>query len=897
MRNFIMILFCWIARIALSLRYRIRVKGKHLLSKKNLNKKGGVLFLPNHPAQIDPILLTLILWPKFKTHPLAVEYMYRLPLVHVLMKLIGALSIPNLETSLNELKLKRVNEVFDIIATGLKNKQNFLLYPSARLKHSGKEILGGASGTYHILKEAPDTNVVLIRTVGLWGSSFSRAIEKKSPNFLRQIFSGCKRILFNGIFFMPRRRVTIEIMPAPEELSTDVTRLEFNRYLEQWYNQYPFEGKIVGVEPMKLVPYYFWSKKLPQVKEINLDKAFDPADAHPYTPVEKEIVDEIAKLSHFQAHEIQPKMELATDLGLDSLDLTEVISFLTVHYDVEEIHPEDVETIQDLFDIVDGKKKAKQTKQEGRHYTWPEEEKRKPPELPIGKTIPEAFFNICDRMKKAYACADDMMGPLTYERLKLTAILLAKEIQKMPNKHIGVLLPASVGAYVVTLAILLADKIPVMLNWTLGSRFLDHMVKVTDTKVVISSWKFMEKLTNVQFGSLTDKILLMEDLKKKISTYKKVKALVLSKKKAKSLLKHFSLQDKDENEPAVVLFTSGTEAEPKGVPLSHKNILTNQRSSMQCIDLTQKDRMYGVLPPFHSFGFSVTGLFPILCGMGVVFYPDPTDSYALAEGVGRWKITMICLAPSFLKGVLFAAKNNELQTVRLFVTGAEKTPQELFEKVRNLQNGSHLIEGYGITECAPIISLNRPNLPKKGVGQVLPQIQVKMVDPETHKPVPKGHEGEICVHGPNIFSGYLASDKDPFITIDSKKWYCTGDLGYIDEKGYLTLSGRLKRFTKIGGEMVSLGGLEEELIKYVSEKLSHQPDGPLLAVLADEKESGKTKLILVSTVEVDKQEINEMLKNSGFSRLIKIAQVKQIDEIPLMGTGKVDYRYLQSWIE
>jgi long-chain-fatty-acid--[acyl-carrier-protein] ligase len=343
----------------------------------------------------------------------------------------------------------------------------------------------------------------------------------------------------------------------------------------------------------------------------------------------------------------------------------------------------------------------------------------------------------------------------------------------------------------------------------------------------------------------------------------------------------------------VILFTSGTEAAPKGVPLSHKNIISNLRSAMQLVGFSASDTLYGVLPPFHSFGFSVAGLFSILAGMRTAFYPDPTDSYALAEGIERWKITVFLSAPSFLKGLLSAATKEQLKSMRLFVTGAEKTPEELVQKVKALGNGAKFIEGYGITECAPILSLTPPNLPRKGVGRLLADVESLTIHPETGELLPEGSDGELCVRGPNVFSGYLGNVKNPFIEINGKNWYRTGDLGHVDKDRFLTLSGRLKRFVKIGGEMISLGAIEEVIGKKLIDSKRASSDAASVAVCADEKEE-RAKLILFATVLIEKEEANEILQQAGFSNLVKISLVKKIDQIPLMGAGKTDYRSLQA---
>jgi len=279
--------------------------------------------------------------------------------------------------------------------------------------------------------------------------------------------------------------------------------------------------------------------------------------------------------------------------------------------------------------------------------------------------------------------------------------------------------------------------------------------------------------------------------------------------------------------------------------------------------------------------------------MKTAFYPDPTDSFALAEGIERWRATLFCSAPSFLKGLIQAAKPEQLATMRYFITGAEKTPKELYARVERLCPRAKLIEGYGITECSPILTLCRPNLPSVGVGQPLPDVEVRTIHPETSEPLSPGSEGEICVRGPNVFNGYLGNQKSPFIEIEGKKWYRTGDIGYLDSDGNLILSGRLKRFTKIGGEMISLGAVEEALSSdFARGTQGKEGDQPTLAICAKEEEGKQPQLILFSTSDLEKEAVNEHLRQSGMSRLIKISQVRKVEEIPLLGTGKINYRAL-----
>lgn len=877
----------------LSLRYRITVKGLDKLKQDRFNKEMGILFIPNHPAHMDPFFNSIILWPKFRLRPLIVDYVFNIPILKPLFSLVKALSIPNFEIGVNEYKVKKGEIAMRAIAEGLKKGENFLVYPSGRLKATGKEMIGGASGTHELLKECPDANVVLVRTTGLWGSSFSKAILGKSPPLGKNVFRGIKVVLKNFIFFTPRRKVLIEIEPNPEGLprGAESSRRDLNRYLENWYNQYPDEnGNIQEVEPLKLVSYSFWRNNVPQVvkSEKKNNNNVQVADQ-----TREKIYNAIKRILEKPELDINPDMSLAFDLGMDSLSIAELITVLTKNFEVSELHPEDLETVGSVLEIAQKGKEARVLKEPPPEFRWPEEKMRPMPMLPVGKTIPEAFLNSCQRMKKFSACGDDLVGVMSYKRLKKVVLVLSQYFRKIEEERIAVMLPASMGAYIAILAIQLAGKTPVMLNWTLGSKYLEEMVNLSKAKKIITSAKFLDRLSNVQFGQCLDKLVSLEDIRKKLKLSMKLKGLMLSFSSVDAVLKAMDLKDIDENDPCVVLFTSGTEAAPKGVPLSHKNIISNQRSGMQCIDLTAEDVVYGILPPFHSFGFSVAGLFPLMGGMRIAFYPDPTDSFALAEGVDRWQVTLFCSAPSFLKGLFSAAKPEQLTSVRYFVSGAEKAPKELYDRVENLKSKAQLIEGYGITECSPIISLHRPNLPRKGIGRLIPDVEMLTIHPETEAVLESGADGEICVRGPNVFNGYLGNPREPFIEIEGRKWYRTGDLGYIEADGTLNLSGRLKRFTKIGGEMISIGGVEEVLIKHLLEQNRISSDILSLAVIADEKEEGKSRLILFVTFDFDKDEANQILQNEGFSNLIKISEVKKIEEIPIMGTGKTNYRALQ----
>jgi len=345
----------------------------------------------------------------------------------------------------------------------------------------------------------------------------------------------------------------------------------------------------------------------------------------------------------------------------------------------------------------------------------------------------------------------------------------------------------------------------------------------------------------------------------------------------------------------VILFTSGTEAYPKAVPLTHKNILCNQRGILKAEEIVKSDIIYGVLPPFHSFGFTITGLLPLIAGLRVFYAPDPNDSHGMARDCLMRKITVLCCAPSFFRNLFRIATPRQFRSIRLFVSGAEKAPPELFEHAKLL--GKKMIEGYGITECSPVVTLNRMDRESKGVGQPIQDVELCLINPETNEKVPNDKQGEICIRGPSIFAGYLGKDApDPFVEIDGEKWYRSGDLGRIDPDGSLILEGRLKRFVKIGGEMISLVALEEELTRFGRENDLIKKDEDLPQLAIEVKEGERPSLILFTTFTFERDKANEILRAAGFPLLVKIAKVLQIKEIPMTGTGKIQLRKLKEMV-
>lgn len=867
-------LVSFLGRFVMSLRYRVEVRELTPIPK-GLKK---TLFLPNHPAYIDPAIGFFYLWNRFRFRPVVAEYVARMPGVSWFIQKVGGVPIPSLDASVNQLKILSARRAIQKIVGGLHQGDNFVIYPGGSLKATSKENLGGASGTQEILQSCEGVSILLIRTTGLWGSRFSRGFwHGRYPQLWRELLRGAKTLLQNGIFFTPRRKVVIELSVAPPDFPRNGSRLEVNRYLENWYNQ--------KEDPLTLVPTHFWDRTPPRLAEKEVFAPKQNGNVAIPQEIQEAVAREIRRLLDAPEHKISLEMSLSKDLGMDSLNIAELIIFLTNQYDLQNIHPDQVETVEEVCLAAVHQEKKSQASAEKQHlHQWAKEGKRPTPFFPEGKTFPEVFLNGCSKMGSAQAIADDIAGILSYKKLKMSALVLSRSLAQIPEKNIAVMLPASVGAYVVILALHLAGKVPVMLNWTLGPKYLEEMMKLAEAKTILSSWRFLDRLSYVDFGATVGQIVFLEDVRKGISLKMKLKGLFLSFCPPKLICRVLGLHQIDPDSPAVILFTSGTEAVPKGVPLSHDNILSNLRSGLRALPLASDDIFYGVLPPFHSFGFGPAGLYPIFIGMRAVFYADPKDAVTLAQDIDHWKVTYTCFAPSFLKGLFSVAKREQLLSVRYFVTGAEKTPPELYTKVAEWKLPAEILEGYGVTEGSPGVSINRHNIPARGVGKLMDCSQLCTIHPETSELLAPGAPGEICLRGSNIFHGYLGNVSSPFITIQNQQWYRTGDVGYLDPDGFLILTDRLKRFIKIGGEMISLGVIEDALSTQL------KVDRQSLAVV----EGAPGKLFLFTTFPLDKDKANETLFEYGLSRLIKVFAVQQVAELPVLGTGKMNYRQLKT---
>ncbi|MGE5385457.1 MAG: AMP-binding protein, partial [Betaproteobacteria bacterium] len=303
-------------------------------------------------------------------------------------------------------------------------------------------------------------------------------------------------------------------------------------------------------------------------------------------------------------------------------------------------------------------------------------------------------------------------------------------------------------------------------------------------------------------------------------------------------------------------------------------------------------RMIGFLPPFHSFGLTGTMLLPLCAGLPVVYSPNPTDGGLLARLLEAYRVTMLIGTPTFLAGIVRTASDAQLASLRMVITGAEKCPDSLYEVLARRSPGMRVLEGYGITECSPVLSVNRFDAPRSGtIGKPLPSVEHCLLDLDTGKPAAQGKAGMLLVRGPSIFGGYLNYDgESPFVEFAGKSWYRTGDLVREETDGTLVFTGRLKRFVKLGGEMVSLPAVEEALLQH----FTHEDDSDIPLAVESTPSEDQPELVLFSIRPISREEANAVIGQTGLSPLHFIRRVCSVEKIPVLGTGKTDYRALKA---
>jgi long-chain-fatty-acid--[acyl-carrier-protein] ligase len=864
-----------LGRMLLSLRYRVQVEGLEAVQQQGGR---GILFLPNHPALIDPVILLSHLFRHFQPRTLADKDQVSVPGIRWAAERLRALPLPD-PSKYGEASRAEIQKALQLCVEALKAGENLMIYPAGRLMRSRFEDLGGNGGVLNILEQVPEARVVLVRTRGLWGSHFSRA-SGKAPRLGQALGKSVLTLLKNALFFAPRRKVVVELV-EPADLPRGKGRAALNRYLEAFYN--------LEAPPNTYVPKAFWEKGRVRAcpEPVPGRMGGDPAVVAAAT--REAVLRKLRQISGIA--ELSETHTLARDLGLDSLSRLELQVWLEGEFAFVPPDPEALQTVGDVLLAASGSALDESAGQKHVPDLWFEHPVDLPPTIPEGRNLAEVFLAQAARDPHRAVVADATSGVKSYWDV-ITAILVLKPVlEKLPGPYLGIMLPATVGGSILYLAALFAGKTPVMVNWTVGARNMAHSLDLLDVRHVLTAGPLIAKLEaqGVKLEGIKERFILLDEVGKGISLFSKLWAA------ARSHLYWGSLRKARIPDTAVVLFTSGSENLPKAVPLSQANLLANLRDIEDSIRFTADDRFLGFLPPFHSFGLTCTVILPMVMGLRVVFHPNPTEARALARAIEGYKCSLLVGTPTFLHAIMRVASLPQLQTLRLVVTGAEKCPEPLYESISRRWPRMVILEGYGITECSPVVSVNRESdLQHCTIGRVLPSLEHAVVDIESGKRAAPGQEGMLLVRGPSVFPGYLNYDgPSPFEMWEGKDWYRTGDLVRESEGGVLTFAGRLKRFVKLGGEMVSLPAIEEALLNRF---MREEDTEPVLAVEATSTDTNPD-VVLFTVRDITREVANAALKDCGLSSIHNIRIVKRLEAIPLLGTGKTNYRALKETLD
>ncbi|MDP3148484.1 MAG: AMP-binding protein [Ignavibacteria bacterium] len=487
------------------------------------------------------------------------------------------------------------------------------------------------------------------------------------------------------------------------------------------------------------------------------------------------------------------------------------------------------------------------------------------------------FVRVAKKHEKKLAIIDKTLNrKLTYKKALIGALIMAKKFQKYEAGFLGIMLPNSAGSVLAILGTLMSGRIPVMINYSTGAATNSEFAqKKCAFRTIITSKTLCEKINCRK----VDGMIFLEDIMKTVSILDKLKAAIKASLPVELLLK--KIHQGDEDDTLLILFTSGSEKDPKGVQLTHRNITQNYESLIKAYSFTPEDIFLANLPYFHVFGQTANLWVPMAVGMSIVTYANPLDFKTICDIVRDEKVTLMAGTPTFFWGYLRSSKPGDFQSARIMLSGADKCPDALRKGFME-KHGKVLLEAYGATETSPAITVNTLENNRPGsVGRPIDGVQVMVENYETGETCKVGEIGKILVKGDNVMKGYFDDFEQTSLSI-RHGWYDTGDMGFKDEDGYLWHVGRLKRFLKIGGEMVSLIKVEDVLEKLLP------PDAECCVVEVPDAIRG-ARIVAAIT-----QPINEKYTLSKMAeQLPSIAMPYKfvvMPEMPKLGSGKIDFK-------
>jgi acyl-[acyl-carrier-protein]-phospholipid O-acyltransferase / long-chain-fatty-acid--[acyl-carrier-protein] ligase len=497
------------------------------------------------------------------------------------------------------------------------------------------------------------------------------------------------------------------------------------------------------------------------------------------------------------------------------------------------------------------------------------------------RTIVEAVIAAAaGQGKKHVAVEDPIGGSLTYKRLLLGAAILGRKLMPLAatGEAVGVMLPNANGAVVAILALMSAGRVPAMINFTSGLMNLRAACKAANIRTIVTSRTFVEKAhLEKLIEGLTPEVgfAYLEDVRAQVSFFDKLRGLREAKR---------PLVRRTPDDPAAILFTSGSEGTPKGVVLSNRNMLANAAQAEARIDFGHADKVFNVLPLFHSFGLTVGLVLPLVSGVGVYLYPSPLHYRIIPEMIYGTNATILFGTDTFLAGYARAAHSYDFRSLRYILAGAEPV-KETTRRTYMEKFGLRILEGYGVTETAPALALNTPMFNRFGsVGRLLPGMEARL------DPVP-GVEvgGRLFVRGPNVMLGYLRAENPGVLERPENGWHDTGDIVAIDGDGFITIKGRAKRFAKIGGEMISLSaveGLAAEL----------WPDAMSGATTVPDARKGERLILVTTKSDPRRSDFLAFARSRGASEMMVPTEVLILEKLPLLGSGKIDNVALTNFV-
>ena len=495
----------------------------------------------------------------------------------------------------------------------------------------------------------------------------------------------------------------------------------------------------------------------------------------------------------------------------------------------------------------------------------------------IRRGLFSAFLDACKiKGEDAVVVIDGDGRGFTHKALMRASLALSVPIKKITrgDANVGILLPTGAGAVIAFLSIHAAGRVPAMLNFTAGIKNLKAAAVTAPFDTIVTARKFiqiagLEKLIE-QLSEFTT-ILYLEDLQKQIGLGAKLKALL------GPLFPALFVPKVSPDDTGVILFTSGTEGNPKGVVLTHANILANIEQIEQHVELEEDDIIFNPLPTFHCYGLTAGTLWPIFSGRKVVLHPSPLQTKTIAKRIFKTRATVLFATDTFLQQYMRASNEGGLTSLRIAVCGAERVREET-RKIAEQRFDMEVLEGYGVTECAPVLAANQPGDIQAGtIGKMLPGIESRL------EPVEGLEEGgQLWVRGPNIMKSYISPDNPGQLIPLADGWHDTGDVVSINDDGHYVIRGRVKRFAKIGGEMVSLMVVENCASAVWPEKIH------AAAILPDPKR-GEQIVLMTEEKDANRRDLMRWAQTHGVPEISVPKKVISVDSLPVLGTGKLDY--------